>query len=75
MSTIDTIESSCQSNEASERYRGASSAIAQMFNWIGSALAKRRSRTHLSELTDDQLRDIGKTRSEARREFLRSFWD
>ncbi|MHC1548707.1 DUF1127 domain-containing protein [Phyllobacterium sp. K27] len=29
----------------------------------------------LSELTDEQLRDIGKSRREARREFLRPFWD
>ena len=41
---------------------------------INAALSKRRSRLALYDLTDDQLRDIGISREEARREGLRSFW-
>ena len=37
---------------------------------------KRRTRHALVEMTEDQLRDIGVTRSEARREIGKSFyWD
>ncbi|QDY99561.1 DUF1127 domain-containing protein [Nitratireductor mangrovi] len=37
--------------------------------------ARQRSRGCLAELTDEQLKDIGVTRSEARREAGRPFWD
>jgi uncharacterized protein YjiS (DUF1127 family) len=36
---------------------------------------KHRSRRLLLELTDDQLRDIGISRLDARDEALRPFWD
>lgn len=49
----------------------ATSAIA----WWLRAMARRRSRLDLLELTDDQLRDIDVTPREARREGMRSFWD
>ena len=43
--------------------------------WWLRAMARRRSRLDLLELTDDQLRDINVTPREARREGMRSFWD
>lgn len=43
--------------------------------WLSGRIDKRRSRIALSELTDDQLRDIGLTRTEAQIEAYRSFWD
>ncbi|MFC5583654.1 DUF1127 domain-containing protein [Nitratireductor kimnyeongensis] len=42
---------------------------------LRTLLGKRRSRLALLDLTNDQLRDIGVSREEARREGLRSFWD
>jgi uncharacterized protein YjiS (DUF1127 family) len=39
------------------------------------AMRNRRTRVHLADLTDDQLRDIGITRQEARKEVGKSvFW-
>ena len=49
--------------------------LAKVFVAIMRArLAKQRSRRHLSELTDDQLRDIGVTRAEARYEADKPIW-
>jgi len=42
--------------------------------WIVAREEKRLSRLALSELTDDQLADIGVTPSEARREAARPYW-
>jgi uncharacterized protein YjiS (DUF1127 family) len=75
MSTIDTINACCETRDSVEQRRGLSGGVSAVLTWLRLALAKRRSRMHLSELSDDQLRDIGKTRREARGEFLRSFWD
>ncbi|EJN01707.1 DUF1127 domain-containing protein [Phyllobacterium sp. YR531] len=75
MSTIDTIKSSCGSRGVVEEYRATPSTLMVVFNWLVSALAKRRSRIHLSELSDDQLRDIGISKGEARQEVERRFWD
>lgn len=45
--------------------------VAAIEHW----LEKRRSRRTLSELNDDQLRDVGLTRAEAKAEVSRSwFW-
>ena len=43
--------------------------------WIIDREDKRLSRIALSELTDDQLADIGVTHAEARREAARPFWN
>lgn len=47
------------------------SVLERVENWLG----KRRSRLALLQLTDEQLRDVGISRDEARREGLRPFWD
>lgn len=75
MSTIDTMRPSCQSCEAAGEYRSAPTGLMVMVNRVMLALAKRRSRIHLNELTDEQLRDIGVTKNQARQEVARSFWD
>lgn len=50
--------------------------LMRMFNGIVSWREKRAGRMALRELTDDQLRDIGVTPEEARREIGKSFfWD
>lgn len=46
-----------------------------MLVWILGREEKRLSRIALSELTDDQLADIGVTPAEARREAARRFWN
>ncbi len=52
------------------------SLIARILRAIGNWHAKRESRRVLQFLTDDELRDIGVTRSEARKEVSKSFfWD
>jgi uncharacterized protein YjiS (DUF1127 family) len=43
--------------------------------WILGREEKRLSRIALSELTDDQLADIGVTPAEARREAAQPFWN
>ncbi len=43
--------------------------------WIVDREEKRLSRIALSELTDDQLADIGVSPAEARREAARPFWN
>jgi uncharacterized protein YjiS (DUF1127 family) len=42
---------------------------------IGRAVERWRQRRNLLELTDRELRDIGLTRRQARREAARPFWD
>ncbi|QFY60236.1 DUF1127 domain-containing protein [Rhizobium grahamii] len=52
------------------------SLIGRILRAIGNWHAKRESRRVLPFLTDDELRDIGITRSEARKEVSKSFfWD
>lgn len=47
----------------------------RMVGWIVDREEKRLSRIALSELTDDQLADIGVSPAEARREAARPFWN
>lgn len=42
---------------------------------LGRMLERRRTRMALSDLTDEQLKDIGLSRSQAYREVSRPFWD
>ncbi|MDS1135104.1 DUF1127 domain-containing protein [Nitratireductor indicus] len=42
---------------------------------VSAIMIKRRSRLHLLDLTEEQLRDIGVNRREARLEGHRPFWD
>jgi uncharacterized protein YjiS (DUF1127 family) len=55
------------------RARAASVAL-RVVLMIEDALERRRSRLALMELNDDQLKDIGVSRSEAFREANRPFW-
>jgi len=43
--------------------------------WLVIALERQRTRRALASLSDEQLRDIGLTRAEARAESARPFWD
>ncbi|MGN7770687.1 DUF1127 domain-containing protein [Phyllobacterium sp. 22552] len=75
MSTIDTIDACCKTNKFVEPRHSLFHRVSAALNWFSLAMMKRRTRIHLSELTDDQLRDIGISKREARREVERSFWD
>ncbi|QND54267.1 DUF1127 domain-containing protein [Phyllobacterium sp. 628] len=46
-----------------------------MVEWFCVAMRKHRTRIHLNELSAEQLKDIGMTPSDARRESRRFFWD
>jgi uncharacterized protein YjiS (DUF1127 family) len=77
MGTIDTIDVECPTEG---RKRGAGQArlsrtISAAFIWFGKAMLKRRTRMHLSELSNDLLDDIGVDPAAARREVKRLFWD
>lgn len=70
--TIDTI-----SFAGNLRSRSSLSAVLRR-SWLAfrAFLIKRRTRHALLHMTEDQLRDIGISRSEAQREVRKSFyWD
>jgi uncharacterized protein YjiS (DUF1127 family) len=75
MSTIRTISSDLNPIEparAANRLVAFLSAVAL----LAQAMAERsRSRRALSALNDDELKDIGLSRSDAYRETRRPFWD
>ncbi len=74
MSTIDTIDTTGATEIRSTR--GLSASTAGVFlKWFGRAMMKRRTRIHLSELSNELLEDIGIAPAEARREIKRFFWD
>ncbi|MBL8579537.1 MAG: DUF1127 domain-containing protein [Mesorhizobium sp.] len=49
--------------------------LLRLISMIEMAVQRRRSRIALMELSDDLLKDIGVSRSEAFRESNRPFWD
>lgn len=81
MSAICTdpeLDCSVQTGAITKRRSVASSLKAfclRGFAWVMAYETRRLSRLALSELTDEQLDDIGVTRAEARSEAARPFWD
>lgn len=76
MRTIDAIETGATfpgSNGAASHSRRVT--LLSIAEWVEALLERRRSRLALLELTDDQLKDIGLSRSEAHREACRPAWD
>jgi uncharacterized protein YjiS (DUF1127 family) len=80
MNTMGTARR--QDNRESWRHLNATSflrsvltAFSSIWRWFDSLPEKQLTRRGLMELTDDQLKDIGISRSEARREASRPFWD
>lgn len=70
MSTIDTINTN-----ASTCTRKSGGTTGTFLHWFSDAMTKRRTRIHLSELSNELLEDIGVAPAEARREMKRFFWD
>ncbi|WP_244642399.1 DUF1127 domain-containing protein [Phyllobacterium sp. 628] len=81
MSTIDAIERECADIKLANRDLPAfglgsnTTAFSRMVEWFCVAMRKHRTRIHLNELSAEQLKDIGMTPSDARRESRRFFWD
>jgi uncharacterized protein YjiS (DUF1127 family) len=81
MSTIDAIERECGDVKRADRGLPArvldnnTTAFDRMIEWLCVAMRKHRTRIHLSELSAEQLKDIGMTPFDARRESRRFFWD
>lgn len=77
MSTIDTIRT-CDGSENHQESTGKDGllrTISALITWCDNAMVKRRTRLHLSELSDELLNDVGIAPAEARREIKRPFWD
>lgn len=53
----------------------AGSLLMRLVTVVENMLERRRSRLALMELTDDMLKDIGVSRSEAYQEASRPFWN
>ncbi len=71
MSTFTTTRT-----DVSERTSGPrGSLLLRVISMIELLVQRRRSRLALMELSDDMLKDIGVSRSEAFREANRPFWD
>jgi uncharacterized protein YjiS (DUF1127 family) len=77
MSTIDTIRRSdgVESHAAPTEKVGLLPRVSGLVGWFGKAMMKRRTRMHLSELSNDLLNDVGIEPAQARRETKRFFWD
>jgi uncharacterized protein YjiS (DUF1127 family) len=76
---MTTIETSCRMSEGRQRgvsqSRGSTSSITAVLAWLELQLEKRRSRRALLEMSDEQLKDIGLSRSDAFGEAQRRFWE
>jgi uncharacterized protein YjiS (DUF1127 family) len=77
MTTIETIYRGPEPRaHASKASAGrARFSLASALTRLEAILERRRSRKALLEMTDDQLKDIGLSRSEAHGEAYRPFWD
>ena len=80
MSTIETYsETASLTHDASHAQGGRIAAFmaacAAVPARIENVLERRRQRQDLLALTDEQLKDVGVSRSEAYCEGLRRFWD
>ena len=77
MTTIETIYRGPEPRaHASKASAGrARFSLASALTRLEAILERRRSRKALLEMTDDQLKDIGLSRSQAYGEAYRPFWD
>jgi len=54
--------------------RGSRFSVLAAVEWVERQLERRRSRRALLEMTDEQLKDIGLSRSQVHAEVLGPFW-
>ncbi|MCG5480774.1 MAG: DUF1127 domain-containing protein [Ensifer alkalisoli] len=79
MGTIGTIQLSRKRGAgvaapASKRKPGSVGAFVRLWRAYSALASRRRSRLALGELSAEQLKDIGLTEAEARREAAVPFW-
>jgi uncharacterized protein YjiS (DUF1127 family) len=76
MATIETIYRMSKGHEYDiSQSSGSRFSIMSVLAWLERQLEKRRSRVALLEMSDEQLKDIGLSRSDADGEAGRRFWD
>jgi len=77
MPTIETIYRQPEPLvHGSQAYTGRTKfSLTSALTRLDAILERRRGRKALLEMTDDQLKDIGLSRSEAHGEAYRPFWD
>jgi uncharacterized protein YjiS (DUF1127 family) len=76
MATIETISPiSRQRPYDISEVNGSRFSLLSMVEWLERQFEKRRSRLALLEMNDEQLKDIGLSRSDAYGEAKRRFWD
>lgn len=75
MGSIETIYRTSDSRiTEADMPKRTRTSITSVLTWIDTQLEKRRSRRLLLEMTDEQLKDIGISRSDAYREASRPMW-
>ena len=74
MATIETIYRTSPGHEY-DISQSSRSRFTSVLAWLERQLERRRSRMALLEMSDDQLKDIGLSRSDADGEARRRFWD
>ena len=76
MATIETIHRIADSHqmEANMPKERSRTSITSVLTWIDTQFERRRSRRALLEMSDEQLKDIGISRSDAYREANRPMW-
>ena len=76
MATTETIHMhSARHTYDISQSRGSRLSVLAAVEWVERLLERRRSRRALLEMTDEQLKDIGLSRGEARKEYMRRLWD
>ena len=76
MATIETIYRTSPGHEYDiSQSNGSRFSMISVLAWIERQLERRRSRLALLEMNDEQLKDIGLSRSDADGEAQRRFWE
>jgi uncharacterized protein YjiS (DUF1127 family) len=76
MATIETIYRMSEGHEYDiSQSSGPRFSVTSAAAWLERQLERRRSRKALLEMSDDQLKDIGLSRSDADGEARRRFWE
>ena len=76
MATIETIYRASSGHEYDiSQSNGSRFSVTSALAWLEAQLERRRSRMALLEMSDEQLKDIGLSRSDADGEARRGFWD
>ena len=76
MATIETIYRMAEGHEHDiSQSSGSRLSVTSVVAWLDRQLEKRRSRMALLDVSDELLKDIGLSRSDAYREAGRRFWN